>query len=317
MKRTCTGTRVHAPRLEVKAHFGRDGAHQAHAAHHLDVAVADAEGALAGFARRTYRSPPRDESPRPRRAARRRAAQFEHHGTHRVGTDLQALGQILVLQADVGEGGEFRLGGHQRPDHHGDREGEQLPAEILEQQIADPFEQACASRMHPFRPAACGWRRVVSGISPAKSSICGVAGRCTPKCRLMRSTTSATREPGGQFAERRHRNPPGLFGNHQREAIGLLGDADGGAMARAQLARERRIGGQRQEAGRRRDAVLLDDHRAIVQRQAGLEDGEQNIARDARFQAARRFRRTCAVRCRAPARSARRSSGGRSAPPPS
>ena len=39
-------------------------------------------------------------------------------------------------------------------------------------------------------------------------------------------------EPLRQFAERRHRDAAGLFGNHQRQAIGLFGDPDGGAMAR-------------------------------------------------------------------------------------
>src|ERR1039458_8268719 len=36
-------------------------------------------------------------------------------------------------------------------------------------------------------------------------------------------------EPRGQFAEGSHRDPPGLLGNYQREAIGFLGDADSGA----------------------------------------------------------------------------------------
>ena len=40
-----------------------------------------------------------------------------------------------------------------------------------------------------------------------------------------------------------------------------------------------RIRGQRKKAGRRRDAVALNDHRAVVQRAAALEDGAQQIAR--------------------------------------
>ena len=86
----------------------------------------------------------------------------EHHGTHRIGTDLQSFGQVLVFKADVGEGGEFRLGGDQRPDHHGDREREQFPAEILEQQIADPFERRGITDA-PARPAVCGWRQWSAG----------------------------------------------------------------------------------------------------------------------------------------------------------
>ena len=55
-------------------------------------------------------------------------------------------------------------------------------------------------------------------------------------------------------------------------------------MARAQVAREQGIGGERQEAGGGRNPVFLHDHGAIVERQAGLKDREQQIARDARFQ---------------------------------
>jgi hypothetical protein len=67
-----------------------------------------------------------------------RSAEFEHDGTHRIGTDLQSFGEVLVLQADVGESGEFGLGGDQGPDDHGDRQGEEFPEEILKQQISDP-----------------------------------------------------------------------------------------------------------------------------------------------------------------------------------
>ena len=100
----------------------------------------------------------------------------------------------------------------------------------------------------------------------------------------MRSTTSAYGESGGHFAEGGHGDAAGLLGDHQGEAIGLFGDADGGTMPRAQLAREGGVGGQREEAGGGRDTVLLNDDGAIVQGQAGLEDGNQNIAGDAGFQ---------------------------------
>ena len=172
--------RVHPPRLELKAYFGGNGAHQAYTAHHLHVTIADAESALAGFrVRHIDHYGGVNRLPCAAQGARG-AAQFEHHGTHRLGTDLQSFGQVLVFKADVREGGEFGLGGDQRPDHHGDREGQQFPTEILKQQIADPFERAdhgCTRSTGGLRLAS-----VVSGISPAKSSICGVAGRCTPKC---------------------------------------------------------------------------------------------------------------------------------------
>ena len=63
--------------------------------------------------------------------------------------------------------------------------------------------------------------------------------------------------------------------------------ADRGAMARAELAAEPRVDRQRQEAGRRRDAIVLHDHGAVVQRRGRLEDahqqvvGERGVERDA------------------------------------
>ena len=114
------------------------------------------------------------------------SAQFEHDGTDRIGADLEALGKILVLEADVGEGGEFRLGGDHGPDHDGEGEGEQFPAEILEHKIPDPLERAddIEQASHGCTLSTGGLRvaSVVNGISPAKSSICGEGGNCTPKC---------------------------------------------------------------------------------------------------------------------------------------
>ncbi len=53
--------------------------------------------------------------------------------------------------------------------------------------------------------------------------------------------------------------------------------ADGRAMPRPELAAHTRVDGQRQEAGGRGDAVLLEDDRAVVQRRAGLEDRHQQV----------------------------------------
>ena len=50
-----------------------------------------------------------------------------------------------------------------------------------------------------------------------------------------------------------------------------------GAMPRAELAAQPRIDGQRQEAGGGRDAIALDDHRAVVQRRGRLEDADQQV----------------------------------------
>src|ERR1035441_1766649 len=91
---------VHAPRLEMKTHFGGDGAHQADAAHHLDVAIANAVGTLAAgrVGHIDHYAGMNSVSHAAQGAGG--AAEFEHDGTHRIGTDLQSVGEILVLQAD-------------------------------------------------------------------------------------------------------------------------------------------------------------------------------------------------------------------------
>jgi hypothetical protein len=86
-------------------------------------------------------------------------------------------------------------------------------------------------------------------------------------------------QAGSEFSESGHGNTARFFGNHQRQTVGLLGDADGRAVARAEAGRHRRIDGQRQKAVGGRDPVLLHDHRAIVQGAARMKDGQQQVAR--------------------------------------
>ena len=180
-------------------------------------------------------------SPTPRRAPEgpRSSSTTELTGSELIS---RSFGQILVLQADVGEGSEFRLGGHHRPDYDGEGQREQFPAEILEQQIPDPLERAhdIEQAIHGCTRSTGGLRvaSVGSGISPAKSVDLRRRGATAPRSAVDAFHDFGYGEPGGQFAEGGHRNAPGLLGDHEGEAIGLFGDADGGAMARAQLARE-------------------------------------------------------------------------------
>src|SRR5262249_35527100 len=48
-------------------------------------------------------------------------------------------------------------------------------------------------------------------------------------------------------------------------------------MARSELLAEPWVDGEREKARRRRDAVFLDDHRAVVQRRRRLKDADQQI----------------------------------------
>ena len=56
-----------------------------------------------------------------------------------------------------------------------------------------------------------------------------------------------------------------LLRDHEGERVGLLADPERRAVTRAVLLGELGIGGQREKAGRRRDALSLNDDRAIVQ----------------------------------------------------
>jgi len=71
-----------------------------------------------------------------------------------------------------------------------------------------------------------------------------------------------------------------VFGNHHRQRVGVLGDADRGAMTGAEILYHHRISGQGQEAGRCSDTVALNDYGAIVQSAAALKNSAQQITRD-------------------------------------
>ena len=120
-----------------------------------------------------------------------------------------------------------------------------------------------AAGLRPDRP-------VPSECRPANSSIrCG-AGRCTPKCahdpflaprRRFRPCTSSPKAA----TEIR---PVSSETTSERQSVSSVMPM--AARWRVpSVARQRRIDGQRQKTGGRRDAVLLHDHRAIVQRPPG------------------------------------------------
>src|SRR5438552_2973759 len=62
------------------------------------------------------------------------------------------------------------------------------------------------------------------------------------------------------------RQTAGFLGHHNGYRIVFFGQPDFCAVAGAKLLAESRVDGQRKEAGRSGDAVLLDNHRSIVKR---------------------------------------------------
>ena len=70
--------------------------------------------------------------------------------------------------------------------------------------------------------------------------------------------------------------------DRNRHRVGFFRNADGGAMPGAPLRREQRVGGDRQKTGRRRDAIALNHHRAIMQRRSRAEDGNEQVVAEER-----------------------------------
>ena len=61
--------------------------------------------------------------------------------------------------------------------------------------------------------------------------------------------------------------------------IVLFGQAEGRAMPRSELLAQLWIDRQRQKARGRRDAIVLNDHGAVVERRVQLEDAHQQVVR--------------------------------------
>ena len=98
-------------------------------------------------------------------------------------------------------------------------------------------------------------------------------GRAGPprEMSVCRRSAAVGRQVALEAAGDRQRNLPALLGHHHGDGVVLLGQADRGAVARAEIAPDDRIDGQRQEAGRGGDAILLNDDRAVMERRARAE----------------------------------------------
>src|ERR1700755_1367709 len=71
------------------------------------------------------------------------------------------------------------------------------------------------------------------------------------------------------------RDQPGFLGNDDDYGVGIFGDADGGAVAGAEVLAQPRVLRQRQKARGSGDAFALDDDRAVVQRRLRIKDGDE------------------------------------------
>ena len=76
---------------------------------------------------------------------------------------------------------------------------------------------------------------------------------------------------------------PALLGDHDDHRVRLLGQADRGAVARAERAGEAEVAREGQEAAGRRDPVSLDERGPVVERRSGLEEAAQELGRHDRL----------------------------------
>ena len=84
-----------------------------------------------------------------------------------------------------------------------------------------------------------------------------------------------------EHAGDRHRDRARLLGDDDDDGIGDLADADARAMARAEVAADIVVLRQRQDAARRRNAVIADDDRAVMERRLGEKQVAQQLRGDA------------------------------------
>ena len=105
---------------------------------------------------------------------------------------------------------------------------------------------------------------------------------------VSRCSSSTGRE---SLPAARDRDRAGLFRNDEHDGVGLLGQAERRAMARAEARMRQRLFGERQKASRRLDAALAHDHRAVVQGRRGREEREQQLLREIGVEGSSAFRR--------------------------
>src|SRR5262245_48163576 len=84
-------------------------------------------------------------------------------------------------------------------------------------------------------------------------------------------------ELAADLAARDERDRARLLRHHDRDRVGVLGDADGRTVTAAEGTAELGVDGQGKEARGGRDPVALDHDRAVVERGARVEDADQEV----------------------------------------
>ena len=184
----------------------------------------------------------------------------------------------------------------------------------------DAGSTGSARRCQPgYRPTAAGVAAGVAGAPVAGSrrmrrramrrrAAVPRRPRASPACAVgaSRSATSAR----SSCASVGHAHDPGplddahlaaLLGHHDRDRVGVLGDAERGAMARAEPLGEGHLG-ERQQRGRGEHVAAADDHRPVVELGARARRSSSAARGTGRSGASRRTRRSPRARSRARAR---------------
>ena len=114
-------------------------------------------------------------------------------------------------------------------------------------------------------------------------------------------------EKSFDFAIVGQRNRARLFRHDDCNRVGFLRYADRRAMPRSEFLAQSRFHRQRQEASRRGNAAVLDDHGSVVQRHRRIENRHQQIVGKRRIDARFRSQYSFSDRYRAGSRSTPRS----------
>ena len=109
----------------------------------------------------------------------------------------------------------------------------------------------------------------------------GAAGRRVPDRRGEMSDAGGRATDRSQVALEpaldRQRDLPALLRHDHCDGVVLLGQADRGTVARPEITADNGVDGERQEARRRRDAILLQYYCAIVKGRGRLKDGDEQV----------------------------------------
>ena len=178
-----------------------------------------------------------------------------------VGTspsNSRPAGKLLQLERYAQAAFHGLLAGDDHPQQHRNRHGQQLQADVAER------PDGAHGQMRP-------------AISGVRTSRLGAEGAPLENERLQADAQRVGVESTLDLTVDDDRDEAGFLRDDNRHRVVLFGEPDGRAMTGAELLAQLRIDRQRQEARRRRNAIGLHDHGAVVQRRRGLKDAHEQI----------------------------------------